>query len=980
MATVEYDLDTSGGLMPQIQALIAPPPNEGESKKKKDYEPRYRRPARAVNHDCCDSCKEGGDLICCDRCPASFHLLCHNPPLEEEDLPRGEWLCHRCKVSPSEIDDDAASTSSSQSRHSSSKGSQKEGSVHKSGEKTPVNGTCQNGQMPEQGLQKYKECAEKSKSKGKSPPLKTEPMDIDIIHKKPIHEKNSHHFHLLIQAASAMNPKQFQLPNELVCTTQLPGSSKRPRFREGGLHLFKTYWGVSPGGSETAFADNPGHSRENLDLIFLAPSFTPQEVNLNQPPPVPFLQLVSGVCDVLGFSPFAFQSTPSLMWKGLEGVTALPQFECPEPRYQLLDPLVPKIDSAHIKEAPLLSQNVASSGNGYPMPEEKLLTSVSLTERVKLWDIYNGPISQDTVKLNFLKKVHRRNPPFRYRVRLPPRNTIRVPDAIKEQYKNPPPLLPRVTEPLPLVTDSGTVSTTAESGVTADEQDEWLTSLVTLQSSIAKHLVKKQASSTSETSPVSSAKPLSCMTSSNISSSSSTVSSSHPVTNCPSSTLLDKNSSETKTFLNGDLTHHQTFLGLSSINPVVHTLVKKNNGSVTFKDNSIIANGEYVQSDHAKIKVRLDENLSLSTCKIRNEVQDGNSIAVANNNQTTQEDNSQQTLIVGKSTPVPTSSTSGKTNAVITRVVRSIASLSSECRVTTPSSVIIQEHPVTTGLTQSSLSANGTIWKQMIAVGNKHNGSCQSNVVSTLDGALQMPDMDLSKLDEQLVRILAWQRLQQLVPQASVLKKPGSPHSTTESSDISARAVVCPVFRGPTVPMPYRTLTIGKGADMDVCLTNYGHCNYVSAKHACIFYDELTKHFELLNYSEHGTTVDNVLYSCDFSEKRTSAPQPTVIVSSLRKIVDKARGKPEMKPLDRLTMSSRAGQSWKPCNCKASSSSLIGRSGAGWEGTALLQHGSCIRCGCLQFVFSITDYRIKGETEDRKTNGAVAAVIRSSST
>lgn len=30
-----------------------------------------------------------------------------------------------------------------------------------------------------------------------------------------------------------------------------------------------------------------------------------------------------------------------------------------------------------------------------------------------------------------------------------------------------------------------------------------------------------------------------------------------------------------------------------------------------------------------------------------------------------------------------------------------------------------------------------------------------------------------------------------------------------------------------------------KGADMDVCLTKYGHCNYISGKHACIFYDEV---------------------------------------------------------------------------------------------------------------------------------------------
>ncbi|NWW93338.1 PHF12 protein, partial [Rhynochetos jubatus] len=59
-------------------------------------------------------------------------------------------------------------------------------------------------------------------------------------------------------------------------------------------------------------------------------------------------------------------------------------------------------------------------------------------------------------------------------------------------------------------------------------------------------------------------------------------------------------------------------------------------------------------------------------------------------------------------------------------------------------------------------------------------------------------------------------------------------------------------------------------------------------------------------------------------------------------------------------MNSQAqGQHRKPCNCKASSSSLIGGSGAGWEGTALLHHGSYIKLGCLQFVFSITEFATK---------------------
>lgn len=53
-----------------------------------------------------------------------------------------------------------------------------------------------------------------------------------------------------------------------------------------------------------------------------------------------------------------------------------------------------------------------------------------------------------------------------------------------------------------------------------------------------------------------------------------------------------------------------------------------------------------------------------------------------------------------------------------------------------------------------------------------------------------------------------------------------------------------------------------------------------------------------------------------------------------------------------------------PCGCKSSSSSLIGGSGAGWEGTALLHHGSYIKLGCLQFVFSIAEFASKLPKEE----------------
>lgn len=80
-------------------------------------------------------------------------------------------------------------------------------------------------------------------------------------------------------------------------------------------------------------------------------------------------------------------------------------------------------------------------------------------------------------------------------------------------------------------------------------------------------------------------------------------------------------------------------------------------------------------------------------------------------------------------------------------------------------------------------------------------------------------------------------------------------------------------------------MVVTAGSDADVSLSHYGHCNYLSSRHACIFYNKVhtqtdghthtsllspvqaTGEYELLNYSDHGSVVDGVLYSCDFSDK-----------------------------------------------------------------------------------------------------------------
>uniref|UniRef100_A0A8C9TID7 PHD finger protein 12 n=1 Tax=Scleropages formosus TaxID=113540 RepID=A0A8C9TID7_SCLFO len=84
----------SAGLV-EIQSLLAPPRQQGARGSRRS-DTRPRRSGRIAARESCASCGEGGDLLSCDRCPAAFHLRCCNPPLSEEMLPPGDWMCHRC--------------------------------------------------------------------------------------------------------------------------------------------------------------------------------------------------------------------------------------------------------------------------------------------------------------------------------------------------------------------------------------------------------------------------------------------------------------------------------------------------------------------------------------------------------------------------------------------------------------------------------------------------------------------------------------------------------------------------------------------------------------------------------------------------------------------------------------------------------------------------------------------------------------------
>jgi len=202
------------------------------------------------------------------------------------------------------------------------------------------------------------------------------------------------------------------------------------------------------------------------------------------------------------------------------------------------------------------------------------------------------------------------------------------------------------------------------------------------------------------------------------------------------------------------------------------------------------------------------------------------------------------------------------------------------------------------------------------------NTSTSSLVTMLSEYLAQHSHHDITSLDPVVVQYLAHRQLQTLMSH----DRPGA----DPSSVVQARASLTPLHsRKSPVLMKYRTLNIGAGAGSGLDLSQYGHCNYLSNKHATIFYDELSDCYELLNYSQHGTVVDEVMYGLD-----------TGMVG--------ARYNTHVPGGDQVTMASGDTNGSPGCYCDPDIR-------PGCESSALLRHGALLQFGCLQFVFSVTE-------------------------
>lgn len=143
----------------------------------------------------------------------------------------------------------------------------------------------------------------------------------------------------------------------------------------------------------------------------------------------------------------------------------------------------------------------------------------------------------------------------------------------------------------------------------------------------------------------------------------------------------------------------------------------------------------------------------------------------------------------------------------------------------------------------------------------------------------------------------------------------------------------------------------------------------------------------MINYSEFGTEVDKVKYSCDYSIKRTYSTKKikdydSSVVATVKNIIKKSRREKiensklelnddEDEKVDKnkdINNSKKEednelieqvylrDDNRKLCYCDRKSDQKS--NSCGWEGSAILNHGSLINFGCLEFTFSVTSFGI----------------------
>ncbi|CAO1391253.1 unnamed protein product [Diamesa hyperborea] len=681
---------------------------------------------------------------------------------------------------------------------------------------------------------------------------KLEDEQKEILSKMPV----------LIQAASLLNPRQFELPRELNRTFPFPGSERIEPMRNGRRVKSKRVFDVDSAGlvplpAKLCFMCRRSCKKAPLIACDYCTSLFHQDC---LDPPLTAL--------------------PAGLWM------------CPNHPEHFID--------------------------------WNLVQSSSATERIKIWNEYKTPMDHEVVKLQFFRKVHTKNPPFRIKSKPKQRNEVEVPEIIRYHYENPPSLLPSLRDVMRCdnVMKRGTDPVDfrkriAEARNEADEQLEAiddarkkLRNIFTDQDDIHGLMVEEEVADTEENATVVEEIEISS----------------------PSKTVMEEEDVKVKKEIPVEN-------GITDETTEVVNLVQK--------------------TRETDIKMELDDVPN------EDETEDEGELRT--------QDSMQSLLCEEKMEPEVNQRLQGQTyvlNAL------ELAAIDKELLNLDADVIRLLAHQ----RLQQIVNENPDLIQQFQ---NKKTASQTITELARRDYSIPMPKPMLENGnhfdDEDLKHDMKFVKMREAPfnirndnEKAQTLAV--SLQNPINRSQIRSRAVmtfandylsgqvwftVSPSLDKSTY-MRYRSFKIGYGAANELDLSRFGCCAFVSAKHAVIFYDEITKQFELLNYSDFGTEVNGQLFSCDFTEHSQPCESPIAQVKEKRVAIQlKIKNMIDAKRKIRETMDATknncevvmAAKEPTPCGCSGRSPMI-----AGWEGTALLQHGFLIKFGCMSFVFSVAEY------------------------
>ncbi|XP_023176434.2 PHD finger protein 12 [Drosophila hydei] len=869
MSKADQDPNGSLSIMEQIKILIKPPPNEEEKliqRTTNTKHPYYRRPGRGHNHDLCDACEEGGNLLCCDRCPSSFHLQCHDPPLNEEDIPSGQWLCHSCRMAKVSQPTSSSKASSVERVPSGGSGSRAN---------TPSSGELESIPLKIRNLRKRSNSERNSTEKllSKMPLAIQRALDPN---RKPTPLDD------VIRAASMLNPQQFSLPPELELHTQFPGNGKVQPVQQPH---------TGPGN---------GHRKPNSQRRYSKPF----ELDAQGLVPLP-----AKTC---------FYCTRSCKRAPLISCDYCPLYY----HQDCLDPPLTALP-AGLWMCPNHVENFIDAN---------MTNSISATERVRLWNRFHQPLDHENVKMEFFRRVNTRHPPFRMKLTMRGRAHIDVPAIVRYHYEHPPALLPSMRQTLRYdrVKRRKQLPTAVEDISRESVTESLLKDLEALRCARAKfrEIQKELGNAQLDGS-------LSDSDTESVTEQQQQLQESNGLVGSPKSDAIDDRTADSQ---NANNEHNECIKQQAADQSKLSNSGHGQGLELSYEeDEEECKSNVIIDADLCHLDVDLIKKLAHQ--RLQQLVQEHPEIVTQYKNRTAARRLRQLSTAIQ-----PGNQNTALQGDLAPEDMRRFSLLfTSET-----SSILAQKN------------GNAADEDPMMAL---HPALATAAAIAAADTAAESyvprERSDTEKAYE-LASRLELKLLQCKVRARAVLTPLGD--MLEDSRWFNALGLEQSIF------MRYRTLYIGYGGHYTpsttlahtetVDLSAIGYCSRISPQHAIIFYDEFTKSYELINYSEFGTEVNGQLYTCDLTEYapthagKRMRPDDAELKRRVDDLLDKRRhiqrqyNEPKRETHDRLAPIVKHA-----CRCQTAAPAPM-VPGA-WEGSAVLAHGTLLRFGCLSFVFSV---------------------------